>query len=339
MTVTISVIMGVYNGEKYLDSAIKSILNQTFKDWEFIIINDGSTDGTSAILKRYEEIEPRIKVYYQNNSGLAVCLNRGFELARGKYVAPMDDDDICLPERLAKAFAFMEANPEVAICGGWHKTFGQFTSIEKYPIDYETIRCRLLFTTAFSQPTLLMRREMFVKAHLSYDPAHKYCEDYGLWVKTSKLYPLANLGEVLMLHRIHPAQVTQSRSIEQAAAGKPIRLAQLETLGIQPTAAEIELHEALKVFTFPVDKDFIEQVDAWIHKLMAANAKLLTYDELALAKILGQRWFFFCNTVTELGWWTWETFWKSPVSKTANVSWEAQSKFAVKCMVKRKRQS
>ncbi len=338
MTPFISVTMGVYNGEKYLVKAIESILNQTFTDFEFIIINDGSTDGTSAILQRYKQLDPRIKVYYQDNSGLAIALNRGLELAQGKYFATMDADDICLPERFAKVFTFMEANPEVGICGGWHKTIGQYSYVEKYPTDNATLRCRLLFTTAFSQPTVLMRREFLVKANLSYDPAHKYCEDYGLWVKASKHFPLANLAEVLMLHRTHPNQVTQSCSNDQQAAAKHIRLAQLATLGIQPTAPEADLHESIRLLTFPVTKDYIQQGHNWLLKLKKANAKVLTYNELALANILGQRWFYFCSAATELGVWTWKTFWQSPLSKAADLSWRDKLKFAVKCGIKRRSQ-
>ena len=113
----VSFLMAAYDGEMYLDEAIQSVLNQTFTDFEFIVINDGSIDETSQIIERYRRLDGRIRAYEQPNRGLVVALNRGLELARGEYIARMDADDISVTERIATQVAFMDVHPEVGICG------------------------------------------------------------------------------------------------------------------------------------------------------------------------------------------------------------------------------
>ena len=115
----ISVVMPAYNAAEYLDEAIRSILNQTFRDFEFIIINDGSTDDSISILDKQQKLDSRIRVYHQENQGMIAALNRGCRLARGKYIARMDADDISLPGRLEKQLKYMERHPQIGILGTW----------------------------------------------------------------------------------------------------------------------------------------------------------------------------------------------------------------------------
>src|ERR1700722_7292029 len=114
----ISVVMSVFNGERFLCQAIDSILAQSFRDFEFIIIDDGSVDSTATILRRYKKEDQRVCIYVQSNLGLVESLNRGCALARGKYIARMDADDVALPGRLLRQFEFLEANSEIGIVGG-----------------------------------------------------------------------------------------------------------------------------------------------------------------------------------------------------------------------------
>ena len=121
----ISVVMPVYNGDKYLQEAIESILNQTEGDFEFIIINDGSTDDSPALIDKYRELDSRIKVITQENKGLISSLNTGIDEAKGKYIARMDADDVSLPERFRTQLEYMEKNSKIGACGSWAKVFDE----------------------------------------------------------------------------------------------------------------------------------------------------------------------------------------------------------------------
>lgn len=336
--VTVSVVMSVYNGDRYLREAVDSILNQTFTDFEFIIIDDGSTDTTWQILTAYAKQDSRIlPIRNDENIGLTCSLNKGIALAKGKYIARMDADDISLRDRFAKQVAFMDAHPEVGVCGSWIKFISEGISyIWHYPTDDKTIRCWLLFKTALAHPSIIMRKNLFLKAGLSYDPAYKYAQDHELWVRSSKYCKLANIGEVLLLYRIHNNQVWQRHRTDQIALARRIQLAQVKSLGIQPTADELNLHYALSMSNFEGTKDFVNQAHTWLSKIKAENEKTGSYDELALAKFLGQLWFSLGNAATKLEWWMWETFWQSPLSASADLTWQQKLKFALKCKLRYK---
>ncbi len=164
----ISVVMAVYNREEYVSRAIESILNQTYKDFEFILVDDGSTDGSSDIIKHYAYKDKRIKYIRQDNSGLAHARNAGANYAQGKYIAFMDDDDISIPERLEKQLRFIENNPKIDACVAMQK----FITPEEKNAGYQRIVCDLLprdkavlkyaFTLPFTlgAPTMI-KKEIF----------------------------------------------------------------------------------------------------------------------------------------------------------------------------------
>lgn len=331
----VSFLMAVYDGEMYLDEAIQSVLNQTFTDFEFIVINDGSIDGTSQIIERYRRLDSRIRAYEQANRGLVVALNRGLELARGEYVARMDADDISLPERVAKQVAFMDAHPEVGICGTWIETFGSGeVVVRRYPADDATIRSWLLFESVLAHPSIMMRRELLVKTGLSYDAGSAHAEDYDLWVRAARHMALANIPEVLLRYRLHSQQVVQKHEAEKLASARLVRLAQLEYLGIRPTEEELALHQALSAWQFQATSDFIDASLAWLHKLKTANDVAGIYPKPALLRVLGQRWAALCATATLLGLWTLKTFHYTPLSAGAGLTWIQLLKFAVKCGIR-----
>ncbi|HAS7841575.1 TPA: glycosyltransferase family 2 protein, partial [Vibrio cholerae] len=128
----ISVVMSVYNGEKYLGEAIDSILKQTFSDFEFIIINDGSTDKTLEIIKSYMKKDDRIVLVSRENKGLIVSLNEGLDLAKGQYIARMDADDISIKSRFEKQIEFLDSNPDIGVCGTWVEVFGENIKSKKW---------------------------------------------------------------------------------------------------------------------------------------------------------------------------------------------------------------
>jgi Glycosyl transferase family 2 len=217
-TPTVSVVMGVFNGERFLAEAVDSILNQSFGDFEFIVINDGSTDGSGAILDSYETKDPRMHVYQQQNKGLIESLNRGCSIARGKYIARMDADDIAMPDRLQKQIDFMEEHPEIGLLGGaieYIDTNGRVFRTYRHPLDDQAIRCALYRAEgSFCHPATVMRSNVLVSAG-GYRTSFLAAEDYDLWLRMANSSKLANLDSVVLKYRIHPRQISQQKLIQQ----------------------------------------------------------------------------------------------------------------------------
>lgn len=315
MSPLVTVLMPVYNGGTYLAEAIESILNQTWMDFEFLIIDDGSQDETAAVLAHYVGRDVRFRIYHQPNQGLVTALNRGLELALGRYVARMDADDVSRPERLARQVEFMEAHSEVGVCGTWLEMFGgPAKRIFRFPPDDLTLRCVMLFNTPMAHPTVMMRREVFQSSHLLYDPTFQEAEDYDLWFRTAEHTFLANIPEVLVSYRSHAGQKNQ-RSLQAVADyGDRVRLAQLRQLGLMPSPAELVLHRQLSLFQFQDQMEFVRRTEAWLERMWYANRSAQIYSEPHLVRVLGQRWYRVCWSASHWGGETWRVFWQSPLS-------------------------
>lgn len=235
--------MPAYNAAKYLREAIDSILAQTYTDFEFIIINDGSTDDTRAIIQSYDD--PRI-VYLENetNSGICVTLNKGLDSARGRYIARMDADDISLPERLAVQVAFMDAHPEVGVAGCCVERFSDDLSIQEFPpseSDYYRCKSDLLFSTCLAHPTAIIRKTVVDDHNLRYEDFFRGMEDYKLWWEISKYVYITNIPSVLLKYRIHKGQVTQAPLTEDFVNRIKIFISQrLNDLGLDPCDEDIQ---------------------------------------------------------------------------------------------------
>jgi len=220
-TPLISVVMPVYNSETYLQESANSILNQTYTNFEFIVINDGSTDRSLDILTEYAEKDDRIAIINQQNSGLSNSLNRGIELSRSDLIARMDADDISNLTRLEEQFNFMNNNPEVAVAGTAFELFGENTKskIITMPVTNESIRRNLAFRFCLCHPTVMFRKTTIVDAG-RYQGAGP-CQDLELWLRLSrnKTLQFANLEKPLLKYRIHPNQIKGSIKAYIAAAG------------------------------------------------------------------------------------------------------------------------
>jgi len=226
----VSVVMSVYNGQHYLRQAIDSILGQTFSNFEFIIVNDGSTDNTADILVVYEARDPRIRVYAWKHHGLIESLNKGCSLARAKYVARIDDDDVALPERLKLQVEFLAANPEVAVLGGAMEAIdGNGTPLGKIeaPVGDAEIKALLPHSNCIAHPTVMMRRDAFEKVG-GFRKAFLHCEDYDLWLRIAEEFALGNLSEVLIQHRFHKGKISfqniEQQQLSRLAAQKVARI-------------------------------------------------------------------------------------------------------------------
>lgn len=208
----ISVVMSVYNGEKYLSEAIESVLNQTYKDFEFIIINDGSSDNSLEIIKKYQNQDERIGLISRENKGLVASLNEGIEKAKGKYIARMDADDICLATRFEEQIEYMEKN-KLDLCGSWIETFDEknILNVWKYPETHSDIEFRSFFMCSFAHPSVMIKKIVFDK--LKYE--NETAEDYRLWCDIlANGYKVGNIQKVLLKYRLHNNQLTQTKSKE-----------------------------------------------------------------------------------------------------------------------------
>lgn len=216
----ISVILPVYNAQFTISEAINSILEQSFSDFEFIIINDGSSDSSEDIILSYAD--KRIRYYSNNiNCGLIYTLNRGIELAKGKYIARMDADDISFPRRFEKQLFVLENNENIIVCGTKIKYFGIKKWKSPFVVFEKSIDLKewLLRESCFAHPTVMIRREILINNNMKYNQSYFHAEDYKLWVDLSKYGDFYNIPEILLKYRLSSTQVTQSsNSIQQQNA-------------------------------------------------------------------------------------------------------------------------
>ena len=214
----ISVIMSVYNGETYLEEAVESIINQTFLDWELVIINDCSTDSTSKILADFALKDERIKVHTNEiNLRLPASLNKAISLCKGKYIARMDADDICLPDRLEKQYRFMEENSDVALSSCRFMTVNNGVYMSGGAggkCDNEALTALLLVANPILHPGVIAKAE--VMKSFGYDTTLTCTEDLELWTRIAAAnMKMAILPEYLMIYRLHDKQITSTTKARQ----------------------------------------------------------------------------------------------------------------------------
>lgn len=216
---TISVVMPVFNGEVYLAEAIKSILHQSFQDFEFIIVDDGSTDGTLEILKTFQKSDDRIKVISRPNTGIVGALNDGLARARGEYIARMDADDVSLPDRFERQIDYMSSHPNCVLLGTGHVIMdaeGNDLCIQRTELQHDRIVDRQMrgIGGAILHPTTFMRRNA-VEQVGGYRLKYQWVEDLDLFLRLADLGEVRNLAEPLLRYRRHPSTVCSQRRVEQ----------------------------------------------------------------------------------------------------------------------------
>jgi Glycosyl transferase family 2 len=231
----VSVVMPVFDGATYLTEAVESILGQTFADWELVTVDDGSGDDSPEILARYAAADSRIRVLRnETNMGVSATLNRGWREARGEYIARLDADDVALPDRFARQVEFLDAHPTVAVVGSaatYIDEAGRRLARARVPTTPRAIRSLLPRHNCFIHPSVLLRRAALEDAG-GYRLDH--VEDYDLWLRLSEHFDLANLGEPLVLYRLHPDQTSVRMLEEQARRALTVRVAARERRAGRP---------------------------------------------------------------------------------------------------------
>lgn len=255
--------MPVYNGEKYLRDAIDSILFQTFEDFEFIIVNDGSKDKTEEIILSY--IDPRI-VYIKNSENLQISksLNKGISIAQGKYIARMDADDISLPERFERQYYFMESNPHIGLCGTWLETFGKISEVWKMPTSHDEIAITLLFNSCIMHPTVFLRKSILLSLSHIYDYRFDGAEDYELWTRLIFHTKFSNFPQILFQYRIHDFSPTRSYYKEnQEILTVTVRNQYLNSLNLANKNVDISVHNRILKLDIESSKEEILNAYNW----------------------------------------------------------------------------
>ncbi len=209
MDVELSVVMPVYNAARYLKESIESILSQTFTQFEFIIINDGSTDDTERVILGYNDD----RISYSKipeNKGVVFCLNHGMSIAKGSYIARMDADDIAHPQRLFLQHSFLEKNMPVQVVGSFTRLFSESGpgKIRKYPTQNAAIKCMALKETPFAHPSVMFRNSLVKNGDYYYDELFYPAEDYELWTRLILKHKTANIALPLLNYRMHHEQIS-----------------------------------------------------------------------------------------------------------------------------------
>ena len=250
----LTVFMPVYNTkEGYLREAIESILNQTFKDFEFLIINDGSTNNAETVILSYKD--ERIRYLYQENKGISYTRNKGIELANGEYIAFMDSDDISLPVRLEKQVEYLDKHKNISIVGSWLETLPK-KQILKVPNKPKLID--FLVKSQMNQATVMLKKKDLINYDFKYDESFVTSEDYEFWTRLIKVLNFANIPEVLYQYRFHGDNTTLINCKNQVTNDAKIKCNLLNFL----TEDKNFQKDLVKLIakTYPIELSFVEKL-------------------------------------------------------------------------------
>lgn len=266
----VTVLLPVYNGARTIQSSLDSILRQSFRDFEILAIDDGSTDESRAILEACRD--PRLRVILnERNLGLMRTLNRGLREARGCFVARQDADDLSQPDRLARQLAFLEANPAVALVGAscWRMDHdARVTGANDLPTTHDALRWASVLDNPFIHTAVVFRRAIVLDELGGYDESLAICEDYELWNRVAARHRVANLPERLVFYREHATSMMQSRPEAASQAMRALYAVNLASIfpGRVFTEDEMELLNLFRL-RFPVER--LAPLDGFIDRLCA----------------------------------------------------------------------
>ncbi len=289
----LTVLMPVYNGEAFLADCMASILNQTYRDFVFLIIDDASTDRSKEIVRSFND--PRIQlVELPEHAGQISAMNKGLTMIDTPLVARMDADDISKPQRLARQVAFLKGHPNVGLCGTFATTFGgQKRRRWSYPCEPSDIKVKLLFECSFVHSSTVIRRDFLEKYDLKYNKSLEHSYDWELWQRAARHFDLANIPQYLVEYRIHEQSVSARTLALQGPAAEILDDASLALLNLHGHPLR-KIHRDVALETFKAkgrDREFLHQVKEWFDALVEANRIYGVYEEEALMSFLKKRMF------------------------------------------------
>lgn len=276
----ISVILPVYNAEKYVREAVESVLAQTFSNFELIVINDGSTDGSGAILRDLAANDHRIMLVERPNRGLVSTLNEGIELARAEIIARMDADDIALPERFAEQYRRMSEAPNLGVLGSFTVLIdaeGKTIRQGDYPVSEGDVSAFLEAGCPFAHPSVFMRKEAALAAG-GYRRAFSHAEDYDLWLRIHEAgYALGNIPKPLLKYRVHDTNVSLVHREQQELATVIAKLChRMRVAKLPDPSQDVEA----------VGPDLIDMIPVEMRRDVEASLFVIRYARISLAQVV-----------------------------------------------------
>ena len=297
----VSVLITVHNRERLIQDAIRSILTQTMSDLELIVLDDGSTDGTVAVVEGIDD--PRLRlVRHDRNRGIPAARNSALEAATGEFVAWLDSDDLSRPERLKRQLHYLRANPSVALvgsCAGKLREDGtRKVGIRVPPLSHEDIRCWLLFRSAFQQSSVFGRREILQR--YPYRNEFPVCEDVDMFVRLSAEHRVANLPEVLVDRRLHPGQTIRHNREPIVDAQSRISAPMLDAVGLSYNEDDLRRHVLLGgSFDYRPCSEYLVWVRNWLPRLIVANQASKIFDCGSLRLCASFLWIRACGRASD----------------------------------------
>lgn len=324
----VTVLMPVYNRADYVGQAVASVLAQTFTDFELLVVDDGSTDGSVGVVEAFAD--PRIRlVRNDTNLGVPKTRNKGLALAQGTYVAMLDSDDRALPHRLARQVVFLDQRPGVVLIGANTRGMGRRRwrpkdLLRQRPLAPDAVRARLLFRCCIAQTTIMARAD--VLRRFGYAEDFSAAQDFELFVRLADAHPIANLPDVLVQYRRHAGQMSERRDLV-ADRQLLILKRQLERLGMEHTDEELHGHFLLARprSWHRADAAYLGWAEAWLCRLEQANRSAGRYPEAVFRATLGQVWLDLCARApaaacAALG----RRAWRSPLNGAARAALAAR---------------
>lgn len=289
MSPQISVLMSVYNGARWLRDSIPSVTGQSFQDWEFIIVNDGSSDDSAELVRAYQRVDARVVLIDKPNTGLADSLNVGIERARGRWIARLDADDVCKPDRLERQFRFASRTPNVVLVGSGMQRLDDMGRIGRtyvYPSDHDSLCRNLRRAAKFFPHSSAFFSSAAVKNVGGYRPRIKRAQDWDLWLRLSEVGSLACLEETLVLIRKHPDQVSHEDAGRRQLIDSRTAIVShfLRSVGrLDPVAAQVPdaqfeefrswVHANMERRGFFEDKQFAADLKEAVHKAPSQSGR------------------------------------------------------------------
>lgn len=289
---TVSIVMPVYNGEEYIGLAIESIINQTYQDWELVIVNDGSTDKTEDVVRSFED--KRIKLLTNStNKFISYSLNRGVEFSGSKYVARMDCDDIAKPDRIQKQVDFLEEKPEYGLVGTRWVNFGYKTGKVQLPVEDDDIKRELLHNCCILHPSIMLRRSLINAHGLTYSLEMKKTEDYELYSRLVQHTKIYNIPEYLMEYRQVAENDDRLNDKEEKRRDTIVRRQFFSLINTEVDERGLDLYKEFYYQNYSFCKGDIDKLEALLLSMIKGVQETNYVDYIKFKAEISSRWYAF----------------------------------------------
>ncbi len=296
----VSVLMPCYNVEEYVEESLNSILNQTYRNLEVVVINDCSKDNTSQILERIAKQDTRIRlIHNEENLKLIKTLNKGITLCNGEYIARMDSDDIALPTRIEREVDFLEKNRDHDIVSTLFYAFRSANpsrrDLHTSPLHDDELRAYMLFKSGICHPAVMIRKRVFTELGLSFGSEYLHVEDYALWSEAIYKTKLANINEPLLLYRVHANQVSSLHEDLQTENKKKVFRIHCEHLGLPQTDDFLDVYASVaEAVPSEVSFSYLDKCERFMLSLIELNKSKPFCNATYLEGLLSIHWLRLC---------------------------------------------